>query len=170
MPRSTTWIDLLPAGRDDGLAERIADRGVAGDLRDERPHHRPERGVGQRADRVEDDGAELVPGVAGLLDGEMRGGELEEQVESERLLRRPAPVDRRLADPGPGGHGLEPEPGEAVLHEQLAGRVEDRPVDPVAAGSTSWGGGGLGHPADFTGGAGRPPASRRRRPPRPAAG
>ena len=95
---------------------------------------------------------------------EVRRGQLEEQVEGECLLRRPAPVDRRLADPGPGRHGLEPEPGEAVLDEQVARRVEDRPVDPVAAGTTAWGGGGLGHPTDSTGPVVSPSSSVRRRP------
>src|SRR5215470_9212021 len=49
------------------------------------------------------------------------------------LLAWPAPVDRALADPGPGGDLLDAQRVRAGLGEQLPGRRDDRPVGLLAA-------------------------------------
>ena len=71
---------------------------------------------------------ELGPGIADVGDVQMGPGEPEDELEGEGLLGWPAPVDRALADARPGGHVLEAQPGEALLDEQIARRIEDRLV------------------------------------------
>ena len=123
--------DLLAPRADDHHAEGVADGRVAGDLRDQRLHHRPEGGLGQAPDRVEDDLAQLGPGVASRIDRQVRGRQLEEEVEGERLLRRPASVDGRLADPsGRDASGGVRNPSRT----RLAGGIEDRAVTARCAG------------------------------------
>src|ERR1019366_5321211 len=51
-----------------------------------------------------------------------------EGVQRQQPLGRPAPVDRRLADPGPRGHLLDRHGGQAPVGEQFDGGGEDRAV------------------------------------------
>ena len=78
---------------------------------------------------------------------DVRRGELEQERQGERLLGVPAPIDGGLADAGAGGDVLEAQPREALLDEELASCLEDRPADPLAARSAA-------RPADDLGGDG----------------
>src|SRR5207302_1099020 len=57
----------------------------------------------------------------------------DERVQGEQPLGRPAPVDRGLADPGPGGDLFDRHRREPAFREQRHGRRQDRPVSLWAA-------------------------------------
>src|SRR5262249_1227273 len=78
--------------------------------------------------------------------------QLRERLDHERELRGPAPVDRRLPDPGAARDPLDGESRIADLHEQLERGVEDRAVRLFAARSPRAGRGrGLGAHAHLGG-------------------
>ena len=125
--------DLGASSGDHRRPKGVADRRVARDLREHRADDRAEVGLGQGSHRVGHRGEQLLAGVSGLGDRDVRPGELEEQVLGERLLGGPAAVDRGLAHAGPGGDVLEPQGREAPLDQQLARRGEDRLVGTLAS-------------------------------------
>ena len=51
-------------------------------------------------------------------------GELGQRRDDEVAAGRPAPVDGRLVDAGPGGHVLDAQPGKAMLADEFEGGPE----------------------------------------------
>ena len=97
-------------------------------LGDQPGQHRPHRCLGDRphprAQRREHVTAQR-PGIGLRLLLAKRG---DERVQREQPLGRPAPVDRRLADPGPGGHLLDRHRGQPPFGQQFHGRGQDGSV------------------------------------------
>jgi hypothetical protein len=93
----------------------------------------------EHRDQVIADGLALRLGQRPLERGERR----DQQV----FLARPAPVERGLADPGPGGDVLAAHAVDAALADGLDGRLEQRLLGLLAAGAPRAAGGrsGGGH-------------------------
>src|SRR5439155_25533123 len=127
---------LAAAASNDDRPERVADRRVASDLRQHRADDRAPRGSANRFEGIACSRAQLGTRVADIGNVEMWLGQAQDQIEGQSLLRRPAAIDRSLADPGPGRDVLEPETREALLDEQVPRGPEDRPVCDVTSWST----------------------------------
>src|SRR5579872_7018076 len=110
------------------LPPRGAQRRVVLRLGDQPGQHRPHRGLGDRPDPQGQRGDHVTaqrPGVRQRLLGLERG---HERVQCQQALGRPAPVDRRLAHPGPRRDLLDGDSGQPPGRQQVRGGGQDRAV------------------------------------------
>ena len=128
---------LIAARLDHAGPEGITQGRVDRDLREQRAHDRAEGRLGQGPHGIGHGRKELRARVTGLRDRDVGRRELHEQLERERLLGRPAPVDGGLPDVGACRDVLQPQCGEALGDEELTGRVQDGAVKAVAARSAA---------------------------------
>ena len=94
------------AARAERLEHRPRQLGVAVHLGDQVGED-PAEHVPVAADRLGDEPDQVVAQVTGVRGGHPLPGERVDRGRGERRLRRPAPVDRRLADPRVGRDGLD---------------------------------------------------------------
>ena len=100
------------------------------------------RALGQATDGVVDRLLQLGAGVAEIGDLEVRGSQLQQHLQRQRLLRRPVAVDRRLADAGRRRHMFQSQVGEPVGGDRLTRRIEDGALS-LAAPWSAWTADGL---------------------------
>jgi len=125
--------NLGAAGLDDVGAERIAQPGIDGDLGQDGANDRTEGRIDNGAHGIGDRGQQFGTRIAGLVDGDVRRGEVHQQREDQGFTRFPAAVDGGFADARAGGNVFKAQVGIAVLDEQLLGGPEDGAVGAIAA-------------------------------------
>ena len=133
IPRPTTAAISARPGLHDGCAERVAQRRIERDVRQQCSNDGTERATSQPVDRVVHRRPQFVAGVAGVVDRDVGRRKFEQQLEGELLLRCPSSIDGRLADAGPRCDVFEPKVREAVFDDQVARCIEDGPVRLVAS-------------------------------------
>src|SRR5690349_15485830 len=134
-------------------------------LGDQPGQHRPHRRLGDRPHPRVQGREQVAAQRAGVGQRLFLAERVDEGVQREQALGRPAPVDRRLADPGAGGHLFDRHRGQPPFGQQFHGRGQDGAVRllaprPPARRGTSAARGTRTAPARGTGAACGTPARR----------